>query len=512
MAGHLGNDTCEGFMRQPRSRFARFFRLLLTPLEDRTVPTAGLTTSLSNSILRVTDYLAADTIIVHQTASGITLNAAGTQQSFTAVSRVMLDVRNGDTVTNDVSGLGSASPREVYLSRRDASGAHFASSGDLAAGATTSPTAPNPPPPVPPPPSPTTDWFTAAVSDPTLRTLARSEAADGTLSRGDWLQLFAQVEQDGTVTATEYHDLGDLLHPSRVTSSYSPGYALSDPVRVLADKLVDGDAANAHFQGAVLGNLHAGSSAGQLQTLVGKWFLGTDHPSAAAGTTYRQANGSLFVNGPGYADVVQGQVGDCYFVAVLAEIARWSPQVLQQMFTDNGDGTFTIRFYHNGIADYVTVDRALPTTSSGAIEYAGVGGQYNSSGNELWVALAEKGYAQLNEAGWLGHSAANSYAAIDGGYSDMVITEVTNAPAGWKWITNASVNDLFTAVSTGRATVLGSKTTNPGNGVIANHGYSLVGYSAATGKFALYNPWGSTVSLTWTQIQQSFNGFWQAGL
>jgi hypothetical protein len=52
--------------------------------------------------------------------------------------------------------------------------------------------------------------------------------------------------------------------------------------------------------------------------------------------------------------------------------------------------------------------------------------------------------------------------------------------------------------------------TNPGNGVIAGHGYSLIGYNATTGQFTLYNPWGSTISLTWSQIQQSFNGFWQA--
>ena len=65
----------------------------------------------------------------------------------------------------------------------------------------------------------------------------------------------------------------------------------------------------------------------------------------------------------------------------------------------------------------VTVDRALAYTSSGAIEYAG------ARGNELWVALIEKAYAQINEEGWLGHAATNSYAAIDGGYSDLAISQ-----------------------------------------------------------------------------------------
>jgi hypothetical protein len=492
-------------MRPPRTRFSRFFRLLLTPLEDRAVPTAGLSTSVSGGVLRVTDWRAGDALVVHQTTAGVTLDAGTDHQTFSAVSRVLLDVQNTDTVTNDVSALHGAAAREVYLSRRDSTGTKFVSSGDLAAGATAGPSSPIVPPPTPPPGTPPkADWFDAAVSDPTLRTLARSLAADGSLARADWVQLFSQVEKDGTVSATEVHDLDDLLHTARVTSSSAAGFTLPDSVRVLADKVVDGNAANAHFQGAALGNLHAGSSATQLQYLVAKWFYGSDHPLAAAGTTYRMVSGSLFVNGPSYGDVIQGQVGDCYFVAALAGVAKFSPQVIQQMATDNGDGTFTIRFYNAGVADYVTVDKALATTSSGAVEYAG------TKGNELWAALIEKAYVQINEAGWLGHAASNSYAAIDGGYSDLAISQITGAKAGWKWANSATAANLIANVAAGKYTVLGSRLTNPGNGVIAGHGYSLIGYNATTGQFALYNPWGSTISLTWSQIQQSFNGFWQA--
>jgi hypothetical protein len=509
-------------MRPPRSQYDRYIRLLLTALEERSLPTAGLSESLANGVLRVTDYRAGDAVAVHQTISGVTVDAGSDHQSFAAVNCVILDVQNGARVTNDVSGLHGAAAREVYLSRRDTSGAHFVFNGDLAAGTTsgpsttpTTPSAPTPPtvptptpPPVTPPARP--DWFDAAVTNTTLRTLARSDAADGTLSRSDWLQLFVQVEQDGTITAGEIKDLDHLLHPTQVTSSTAAGYTLPDSVRVLAGKVIDGDAANAHFQGAALGNLHSGSSATQLQELVGKWFLGSDHPVAAAGTTYRIVSGSLIVNGPSYSDVAQGQVGDCYFVAALAGVARFSPQIIQQMASDNGDGTFTIRFYHAGVADYVTVDRALATTTSGKAEYASFGGAYSSSGNELWVALIEKAYVQLNEDGWEGHPAANSYAAIDGGYSDAVITEVTGAAAGWTWITSATANTLISAIATGRPTVLSSRTTGSGNGVIDSHGYTLLGYNATTGRFSLYNPWGSTIDLTWGQIQQSFLGFWKA--
>src|SRR5204863_759653 len=138
----------------------------------------------------------------------------------------------------------------------------------------------------------------------------------------------------------------------------------------------------------------------------------------AYGRTYAYAytQGSLFVSGAAYTDIRQGAAADCYFVSALAETALRTPSTIQSMFIDNGDKTFTVRFYHDGVADYVTVDRALPTNSSGKAQYAGFGGRYDNSRNELWVALAEKAYAQMNEAGWLGHAASNAYAAIDGGY------------------------------------------------------------------------------------------------
>ena len=71
------------------------------------------------------------------------------------------------------------------------------------------------------------------------------------------------------------------------------------------------------------------------------------------------------------------------------------------------------------------MDRCLPTYYNGAI-YAGVGGgSYTNSGNELWIALAEKAYAQWNETGKEGRSPAqNSYSSIEGGWMFDVCNQV----------------------------------------------------------------------------------------
>ena len=79
----------------------------------------------------------------------------------------------------------------------------------------------------------------------------------------------------------------------------------------------------------------------------------------AATFAYAEAAGSLFCFGPSETDVDQGSVGDCYFLASLGSVADRDPGRIEDIFTDNGDGTFTVRFFRDGNAEYVTVDRFL---------------------------------------------------------------------------------------------------------------------------------------------------------
>src|SRR5262249_2618558 len=140
-----------------------------------------------------------------------------------------------------------------------------------------------------------------------------------------------------------------------------------DDVWKLTTYVVTGNTANANYEGQTLGNLAAGSSATQLEMLVNKWFLGLDHPAAPYG--YTLASGTLFVDGISYTDIDQGSLDDCAFMASLAETALRSPSTINGMFVINGDGTYSVRFFHNGAAEYVTVDSSLPT-SGGSFVYA----------------------------------------------------------------------------------------------------------------------------------------------
>jgi hypothetical protein len=58
------------------------------------------------------------------------------------------------------------------------------------------------------------------------------------------------------------------------------------------------------------------------------------------------------------------------------------------MFTANGNNTYGVRFYVNGIAEYVTVNNQL----------ADGGNEFNHA-TDIWASLAEQAYAQLQAGG-----------------------------------------------------------------------------------------------------------------
>lgn len=342
------------------------------------------------------------------------------------------------------------------------------------------------------------DWFDSHLHDPSLASLVRRLDSDGSLSRNDMLAIFGAVEKNG-VTARELSDLQTLVKQA--------GYlGMADYVRDLTAKVAYGDAANAALGG---GNLHPGSTGGHLEQLVGLWFLGPYHPAPDAGLHYVHAAGSLFGNGPAITDIVQGKLADCYFLAALGEVAQHAPSLLRSMFIDNGDGTYTVRFYHYGVPDYVTVDRLLPVRSDGTFAYANMGQSSDDGGNTLWVALAEKAYAQLAESGWSrGGSTGNGYHGLDFGWEGYAIYQLTGHPVTAQGTFNdfATFSTLVGAVKSGNMIGLDSNDATTSQ-VVPNHAYVLLGYNGSTHMFTLYNPWGSTVQLSWGQVTGNFSNW-----
>ncbi len=337
--------------------------------------------------------------------------------------------------------------------------------------------------------------------DTALASLIQADLSDGILNRADLLSILNAVQDEGLVSAVEF----SLLQEMQNRPAF---YKELDYVHVLANAVILGNQANAVYQETALGNLMPGSSAAQLQKLVNKWFLGLDRPVAEDGSYRGAAVGRLFVNGISYSDIVQGATSDCYFLAALAETARRTPDVIADMFIDNGDGTYTVRFFKEGIADYVTVDRQVPVEPSWVFVYANRGAFAYDYNAELWAALAEKAFVQIHEK-WGKNS--NSYRAIGWGSSSYALEAISGNAVTTGWLPDPSQwNVVVNSWNTPNTLLTFTAKSNPvsGSGVVPSHTYALVNYNSVTQIFSLFNPWGigyGLLNFAWSQIQDNFS-------
>ena len=180
------------------------------------------------------------------------------------------------------------------------------------------------------------------------------------------------------------------------------------------------------------------------------------------------------------------------------------------MIVPNGDGTWTVRFYDNGKADYVTVNNELPT-SGGTLVFDGYGyGTTDPPG--LWIALIEKAYAQWNETGNEGRNGTNTYAGIQGGWMADVDAQVLGH-AGFLLRSHQRQRLAGPGLRHDKqeAVTIGTDGQNSlPYGLYGGHAYAVTGYNASNQTFTLYNPWGfdqPTQSLTWAQLQATCEGF-----
>jgi hypothetical protein len=196
-------------------------------------------------------------------------------------------------------------------------------------------------------------------------------------------------------------------------------------------------------------------------------------------------------SGPSPYDVRQGNEGDCWLIASLSEVADRAPQDIENMFHYDGTtvesgqtvGLYTIRFFNESNQPvYITVDTTLP-----------LGGFWEDSvatqnGAVLWVALAEKAYAEANYFGYVttNHDGLDAYSVLDSGYAQWALTAITGQNANN--IVSVNSDSLNTAWNDGDFVILA--TQNPSNPyIVPNHAYAVLG-SDGGHSFELLNPWG----------------------
>ena len=92
-------------------------------------------------------------------------------------------------------------------------------------------------------------------------------------------------------------------------------------------------------------------------------------------------------------DVIQGKLGDCYFLSSVANLCKF-PSLIMKLFKTkdtNKDGYYEIILYIDGKPQVVVVDDYLPADKrTKQPVYA------QSKGREIWVMLLEKAWAKVN--------------------------------------------------------------------------------------------------------------------
>jgi hypothetical protein len=244
----------------------------------------------------------------------------------------------------------------------------------------------------------------------------------------------------------------------------------------------------------------------------------------------RLAQGSLFGtdNQISHTDIKQGSLGDCVFLAGLGAVAHQQPNTIRNMFIDNGDGTFTVRMFGQmngqvGAVDYVTVDRFLPFNVSfwknGQYYTNQRYAAYDNGPRGIWVALAEKAYAQFSQSGTTnlpevakiptGENIPNSYQNINGSWGYRGLPSITGTTSVYYADSNIvfghdpqqayragafpTLSQISTWLASGKAVTAGSSSSAPN--VIRLHEYVVLEVNAVTNTLTLYNPWGTSFSL-----------------
>lgn len=124
----------------------------------------------------------------------------------------------------------------------------------------------------------------------------------------------------------------------------------------------------------------------------------------------------LFVNGVEPGDVIQGALGDCWFLGPLSVIAD-KTELLNKIFITtaiNDYGVYAFQFFKAGRWFPVIIDDFVPVDAkTGALVYA-----HCKDPTELWVPLVEKAYAKLHSC----------YEAIESGTETNAFLDLTACP------------------------------------------------------------------------------------
>ncbi len=214
----------------------------------------------------------------------------------------------------------------------------------------------------------------------------------------------------------------------------------------------------------------------------------------------------VFIDGVCIHDIMQGGLGDCYFLGAVSALAEFPGRVERLFLTKEFSpvGKYRIALCFSGVWLRITVDDHLPVTPQKKLAFA------RSLNFELWVSLLEKAYAKCFGAyAHIGSCGASVFKALQ---------DITGAPTfnfnheTYKGKEAELLAALKEADRLNHIMVCSTVADTLTNGLVSNHAYTLISLLTVNGTtlLKLRNPWGrgewtgdwSDKSSLWTEAQK----------
>ncbi|UJR38585.1 hypothetical protein I4U23_031249 [Adineta vaga] len=199
-------------------------------------------------------------------------------------------------------------------------------------------------------------------------------------------------------------------------------------------------------------------------------------------------------------DVVQGALGDCWFITALSVLAEEAEYLMKVLITKeyNPQGFYYVRLCKDGEWTQVIVDDRLPCTSNKRLAYS------QAHRKQLWVPLIEKALAKLNGSyeAIIAGRCCEGLATVTGSPCETLILGKTNNPDDknvdldklWLKLYHARSQKFLMCAMCSNNHI--SKDEFKSSGLLNIHAYSLQDIKQSNdGKHRLVklrNPWGGT--------------------
>ena len=187
-------------------------------------------------------------------------------------------------------------------------------------------------------------------------------------------------------------------------------------------------------------------------------------------------------------DILQGIIGDCYFLSSISSLAESNPERILKLFLTKKKvkaGVYCVRLCLEGEWKLIYVDSLIPCYKNGGPCFT----KSHNNQNEIWVLILEKAYAK----------AFSNYERIEAGLSREALRELTGASIDVVFDDNTKLWDkILEGTKKNFVMTAGSKEegdltqTKVDKGIYASHAYSLLGAFEIMGEkvVKMRNPWG----------------------